>query len=156
MFKYEDILEFLTRIIKNSNANNIEASKESIEKFKEYLMLTTMCDENTLNAITNVASCFEELVNIYEKTGICDLTPLFNPKEKKGKKQRNNVEIEQFEEEQASVHVKKRTFDKPYQEKHYDRYIPTSSDYTSTCGSSPSGNSYGSSCGSGSSYGSRC
>ena len=39
MFKNEDILDFLTRIIKNSNANNIEASKDSIEKFKEYLML---------------------------------------------------------------------------------------------------------------------
>ena len=64
MFKNEDILDFLTRIIKNSNDNNIEASKESIEKFKEYLMLITMCDKNTLNSITNVANCFEELVNI--------------------------------------------------------------------------------------------
>lgn len=156
MFKNEDILEFLTRIIKNSNADNIEASKESIEKFKEYLMLTTMCDESTLNSITNVASCFEELVNIYEKTGICDLTPIFNPKEKKGKKQKNNVEVESVEEEQAPVLVKKRTFDKPYQEKHYDRYIPTSSNYTSGCGSSSSKSSYGSSCGSGGSYGSSC
>ena len=146
MFKKEDILEFLTRIIKNSNGNNIKTSKESIEKFKEYLMLTTMCDENTLNAITNVTNCFEELVNIYIKTGICDLTPIFNPKEK-------NAEITP---EETSVLVKKRAFDKPYQEKHYDRYIPTNRNYTSTCQSSSSRNSYGSSCGSGGSYGSRC
>ena len=32
MFKNEDILDFLTRIIKNSNADNIEVSKENIEK----------------------------------------------------------------------------------------------------------------------------
>ena len=84
MFKNEDILDFLTRIIKNSNANNIEASKESIEKFKEYLMLITMCDESTLNSITNVVSYFEELVNTLihmKKTGICDITLIFNPKE---------------------------------------------------------------------------
>lgn len=137
MFKNEDILEFLTRIIKNSNDNNSETSKESIEKFKEYLMLTTMCDEDTLNAITNVASCFEELVNIYEKTGICDLTPIFNQKEKREKETKNNVENEGIEEKQVPVLVRKRTFDKPYQEKHYDRYIPTDSIYTSgSCSSS--------------------
>ena len=153
MFKNEDILEFLTRIIKNSNAKNIEASKESIEKFKEYLMLTTMCDENALNSITNVVGCFEELVNIYEKTGICDLTAIFNSKEKRGKKQKHNVANERVDEEQATALVKKRTFDRPYQEKHYDRYIPTSGNYTSGCASR---SSYGSSCGSGGSYGSSC
>ena len=114
-------------------------------------MLTTMCDENTINAITNVTSCFEELVNMYKKIGICDLTPIFKLKD------------ENIKEHQVSVPVRKRTFNKPYQEKHYDRYIPTNydryiptrNDYVSTCSSS-SENSYGSSCGSGGSYGSSC
>ena len=47
-------------------------------------MLTTMCDESTLNSITNVVSYFEELVNTLihmKKTGICDKTLNFNPKE---------------------------------------------------------------------------
>lgn len=170
MFKNEDVLEFLTRIIKNSNSQNVEASKESIEKFTEYLKLTTMCDENTLSAIANVSECFEELVAIHEKTGICDLKPIFNPDNKKESKvgmPSVSEEIEEDEmEEKAPVLTKKRTFTKPYQEKHYDRYVPTSSNYSSGCGSSRSSSgsscgsssysSYGSSCGSGGSYGSSC
>lgn len=137
MFKNEDVLEFLTRIVKNSNSQNLEKSKESIEKFTEYLRLTTMCDEKTLNAIANVSECFDELVAIYEKTGVCNLNLIFNSKNKIDSKD------EEIEEEKTPVLVKKRTFDKPYQEKHYDRYISTKSNYGSSCGS---GGSYGSSC----------
>lgn len=131
MFEKNDVIEFLTKIIEKSNEGNAIDTKQSILKYKEYLELTTMCDEDTISSIGKVSECVEELIAIKEKTGICDINPMFN---------KNNIK----EEKQETIKVKKITYEEPYQQKHYDRYVPTNNDTYSGCGSSHY--SYGSSC----------
>ncbi len=135
MFEKKDVIEFLTRIIQKSNRKNAEDTKQSILKYKEYLELTTMCDEETISSIANVSECVEELITIKEKTGICDIKPMFNQDTAK-------------EEKQETIKVKQIKYEEPYQQKHYDRYAPTSYDTYSGCGSSHylGPGAYGSSC----------
>lgn len=135
MFEKKDIIEFLTRIIEKANSDNAKDTKQSISKYKEYLELTTMCDEDTIASIDKVVDCLEELITIKEKTGICNIEQMFN---KYTDKDANK------EEKKDAVKVKERRFEEPYQEKHYDRYVPTSYDTYSGCSSSS--RSYGSSC----------
>lgn len=148
MFEKKDIIEFLTKIIEKANSDNAKDTKQSISKYKEYLELTTMCDEDTIASIDKVVDCLEELITIKEKTGICNIEQMFNKYTDKDTSKK---------EEKAFVKVKERKFEEPYQEKHYDRYVPVSYDSYSSCGSSRHV-SYGSSCGSSgsSSYGSGC
>lgn len=134
MFEKNDVIEFLTKIIEKSNEGNAIDTKQSILKYKEYLELTTMCDEDTISSIGKVSECVEELIAIKEKTGICDISSMFNKNNKK--------------EEQEKIKVKKLTYEEPYQQKHYDRYVPTSNDTYSGCGSSHylGPGAYGASC----------
>lgn len=140
MFKSEQVIEFITKIIERTNKDNIESSKESLKKIQEYLKLTTMCDKNIIDRIPKVVNCFEELSTIYQKTGICDLSSFFNSEDE-------DVEHDEIgaTDEEPYVFTKKRDtrFDQPYQEKHYDRYVLLDDGYDSGCNS---GTSYGSSC----------
>lgn len=140
MFDKNDVQEFITKIIEKTDKANIENAKDSINKFIEYLKLTTMCDEDTIKAISNVACCLEELINIKEKTGSFDIAYMFNIN--------NDQEKSGGEIKRNQVKIKQRKFEDPYQEKHYGSYVPTEHNHVVSicCGGSSSDDSYGRSC----------
>lgn len=149
MFDKKETIEFFNRIV---NAPEIpdEEIEENVAKFHEYLRLTHMCDESSLEELGKIVECIHEILVIRNTIGYVDVSSMLlaqpEPQMKLTKKPR-----------------------KPTQTKHYNHYHSNSSSgcggnssSSSSCwGSSTSSSSCGgsssssSSCG-GNSYTSRC
>ena len=128
MFVGTDVIEFINKIINQSDVKDKDKVKQNITKFREYLRLTCMCDEATLTDVDLILSCIDELMILKSKLGIVDVMSIFEGREET-KQPRRLAKIRQS----------------LYDEKHYRHY---SSSNNSSCGSSSS--SYSSSCGGGS------
>jgi hypothetical protein len=128
MFVGTDVIEFINKIINQSDVKDKDKVKQNITKFREYLRLTCMCDETTLTDIDLILSCIDELMVVKSKLGIVDVMSIFEGREETKQPRRLA-----------------KTRQSLYDEKHYRHY---SSSNNSSCGSnSPS---YSSSCGGGS------
>ena len=128
MFVGTDVIEFINKIINQSDVKDKDKVKQNITKFREYLRLTCMCDEATLTDIDLILSCIDELMILKSKLGIVDVMSIFEGREETKQPRRLA-----------------KTRQSLYDEKHYRHY---SSSNNSSCGSSSS--SYSSSCGGGS------
>lgn len=137
MFICDDILEFINRIINQSNVRDKMSIKQNIIKFREYLKLTQMVDEVTIADIDIIIDCFDELMTLKSKLGDIDVAIIFHERKKDGDRPKK-LEL---------------TKQSKYDEKHYKHYIRNNS---SSCGSSSSigsssctssSPSYSSSCG---------
>ena len=128
MFDETEIIEFFNRIINTSDLEEQEI-KQNVAKFYEYLELTQMCEESSLNKLSKIITCLNEILTIKKTVGYIDInTLLLEPEEQK------------------------KLVKKPLNRKHYNHY---ESGRSSSCGSSSS--SYSSSCGTSSTrYTSRC
>ncbi len=140
MFLQVDVIEFLNKIINQSDFKDRESVKENIKKFRDYLRLTQMCDEATLAEIDIVLDCINELMTLKRKLGNVDVTVIFEGREEK---QDKPLKLE-------------KTRQTKYDQKHYRHYTKASSTScgtsvsSSSCGSTPSRSSspsYSSSCG---------
>lgn len=135
MFLQVDVIEFINKIINQSNVKDKESIKNNITKFREYLRLTQMADEVTLAEIDIILDCLNELMVLKNKLGDVDVTMIFQGREESKDKPKGL----------------KKTRQSFYDEKHYRHY---QRDYTSSCSSTPSRSS---SCGGSSpSYTSSC
>lgn len=141
MFDEQEIIEFFNRIINAPNISN-EEIQLNVTKFYEYLVLTKMCDEESLNKLSKIVTCLNELIKIKKTMGYIDISTLLQEPEKP-----------------------KKLVKKPQNKKHYGHYetggpsfcgSSSSSSYSSSCGTSSSSLSYSSSCGSSASYSSHC
>ena len=128
MFVGTDVIEFINKIINQSDVKDKDKVKQNITKFREYLRLTCMCDEATLTDVDLILSCIDELMILKSKLGIVDVMSIFEGREETKQPRRLA-----------------KTRQSLYDEKHYRHY---SSSNNSSCGSSSS--SYSSSCGGGS------
>ena len=72
MFVGTDVIEFINKIINQSEVKDKEKVKQNITKFREYLKLTCMADEVTLADIDLILSCIDELMVLKSKLGIVD------------------------------------------------------------------------------------
>ena len=126
MFDKTEIIEFFNRII-NAPELKEQEIKQNVSKFYEYLELTQMCDEASLNKLSKIIICLNEILAIKKTVGYIDInTLLLAPEEQK------------------------RLVKRPRNQKHYNHY---ESGNNSSCGST----SYSSSCGASSPrYTSRC
>lgn len=134
MFLQVDVIEFINKIINQSNVKDKESVKTNITKFREYLILTQMADETTLAEIDIILDCLNELMVLKNKLGDVDVMMIFQGREESVDKPRSL----------------KKTRQSLYDEKHYRHY---ERDTSSSCGSSPS---YSSSCGCSSLVNRRC
>ena len=134
MFVGTDVIEFINKIINQSDVKDKDKVKQNITKFREYLRLTCMVDEVTLTDIDLILSCIDELMILKSKLGIVDVMSIFEGREDTKQPRRLAKTRQSF-----------------YDEKHYRHY---QRDYTSSCSSTPTRSS---SCGSDSpSYSSSC
>jgi hypothetical protein len=118
MFDEILIIEFINRIINNAAKNSLE-TKENLIQFRDYLVVTKMTDDETIEKVDKVIMCFESIMNIKNVLGHVDIATMFQEKE----------EIKGRGLKKVPIHQTK------YIEKHYHHYEPTVS---SSCGSSSS------------------
>ena len=141
MFDEQKTIEFFNRII-NAPEISDEEIEANVAKFHEYLSLTHMCDEDTLEKLGKIVECLHEILVIRNTIGYVDVSTLL------------------LAEPEPQMRLTKKPR-KTTQTKHYNHYHrSSSSSSSSSCwGSSTSSSSCGgsssSSC-SGSSYSSRC
>jgi hypothetical protein len=157
MFDEQKTIEFFNRII-NAPEISDEEIEENVAKFHEYLSLTHMCDEDTLEKLGKIVECLHEILVIRNTIGYVDVSTLL------------------LAEPEPQMRLTKKP-KKATQTKHYNHYHSSSSSgcggnsssssssscwgsstSSSSCGGSSSsscGGSSSSSCG-GSSYSSRC
>lgn len=142
MFLTNDVLEFINKIINQSDVSQKELVKENIMKFRKYLELTQMADKVTLANIDVIVDCLDELMTLKNKLGNVDVTEIFKGREESVDKKRK------LESNGQSV----------YDNKHYKHY---QRDISSNCGNGSvtrnsscqsSSVSYSSSCGCNLSY----
>ena len=134
MFVGTDVIEFINKIINQSDVKDKQLVKQNITKFREYLRLTCMADEATLTDIDLILSCIDELMVVKSKLGNVDVMSIFEGREETKTQSRRLAKTRQSS----------------YDEKHYRHY---QRDYTSTCSSTSSRSS---SCGSTPAYSSSC
>ena len=134
MFVGTDVIEFINKIINQSDVKDKQLVKQNITKFREYLRLTCMADEATLTDIDLILSCIDELMVVKSKLGNVDDMSIFEGREETKTQSRRLAKTRQSS----------------YDEKHYRHY---QRDYTSTCSSTSSRSS---SCGSTPAYSSSC
>lgn len=130
MFKEQDLLDFINKIINQTNQNQ-EQVKANILQFQEYLSLTKMASEDTLNNLGQVLLCLDEVLALKEKLGTFDISTLMtksSPKEESNKVKEKKIKPSST----------------PYTEKHYHHYGSYTPTYTTSnsCGSSNNYNSY--------------
>ena len=125
MFVGTDVIEFINKIINQSDVKDKAQVKQNITKFREYLRLTCMADETTLTDIDLILSCIDELMVVKSKLGNVDVMIIFEGREGTKVQPRGLA----------------KTRDSVYDEKHYRHYSGGSS---SSCSST---SSYSSSCG---------
>ena len=135
MFVGTDVIEFINKIINQSDVKDKQQVKQNITKFREYLRLTCMVDEATLTDIDLILSCIDELMVVKSKLGSVDVMSIFE-----GRGETKTQPKRLAKTKQSS-----------YDEKHYRHYsggcnssCGSSSFSSSSCGSTPS---YSSSCG---------
>ena len=159
MFDEQKTIEFFNRII-NAPEISDEEIEANVAKFHEYLSLTHMCDEDTLEKLGKIVECLHEILVIRNTIGYVDVSTLL------------------LAEPEPQMRLTKKP-KKTTQTKHYNHYHSSSSSgcggdssSSSSCGGSSSSSSSSScwgsstsssSCGgssssscSGSSYSSRC
>lgn len=108
MFDEQEIIEFFNRIINAPELKNQEI-KINVTKFYEYLVLTKMCNDETLAKLSKITTCLNEIITIRNTIGYIDINTLLQ------------------EPEQPRKLAKK-----PQKNKHYIHY--ESSDSSSSCG----------------------
>jgi hypothetical protein len=135
MFVGTDVIEFINKIINQSDLRDKQQVKQNITKFREYLRLTCMADEATLTDIDLILSCIDELMVVKSKLGSVDVMSIFEGRGETKTQPRRLAKTKQSS----------------YDEKHYRHYsggsnssCGSSSFSSSNCGSTPS---YSSSCG---------
>ena len=116
MFDEQEIIEFFNRIINAPNINNQEI-KVNVTKFYEYLVLTKMCDEETLEKLSKIVICINEIITIKKTMGYIDIGTLLQEPE-----------------------TPKKLSKRPQSKKHYNHYESSSS--SSSCGGSTSYSSH--------------
>lgn len=134
MFVGNDVIEFINKIINQSDVKDKGQVKQNITKFREYLRLTCMADEATLTDIDLILSCIDEIMVVKSKLGNVDVMSIFECREGTKTQPRRLVKTRQSS----------------YDEKHYRHYSGGSN---SSCGSTTTRSS---SCGSTPSYSSSC
>lgn len=141
MFNQDNVIEFINKLINQVDSGKNEEVEANLRKFRAYLELTQMCDDETLTKVDKVLDCYDSLIDLKNNFGFVDVTSFFSKK--------NIVEEKKL--------VKKKTVKSPqpskdkYEDKHYRHY---SSSYhepvvSSGCGGSIS---YSSGCGGSTSY----
>ena len=125
MFVGTDVIEFINKIINQSDVKDKVQVKQNITKFREYLRLTCMADDITLSDIDLIISCIDELMVVKSKLGNVDVMSIFEGREETKTQPRRLAKTKQSS----------------YDEKHYRHYSRGSS---SSCSST---SSYSSSCG---------
>lgn len=111
MFREDDIIEFISRIIDNADRDNISEARQSIVKFCEYLKQTRMLSDDDIEKILKVSSYLDEIIKLNE-LGPVDIRSLI----KNADKQK----------------VKRRVIEDDY--KHYGHYSTYTSYTSSSCG----------------------
>ncbi len=114
MFLSTDILEFINKIVNNSIISDKENVKENINKFRDYLKLTKMADEQLLTEIDIIIECLEELLIIKNKIGYVDVSSILESSKEK-------INGRPLKKSRQSI----------YNQKHYSHY---SSSGSSSCG----------------------
>lgn len=141
MFDQDNIIEFINKII--NQVEEVGDAEANLRKFRDYLELTEMCDNETLARVDKVLDCYDSIINLKRTFGSVDVSSLFKDAVNAGKR------------------LVKKKVTKPvqakdeYEDKHYRHY---SSSYHEPVSSSGCGGSvsYSSGCGCGSSYRSGC
>lgn len=133
MFNEKNIIEFINKIINQSDVGVQPETEENIRKFRRYLELTQMCDQETLEKIDKVLTCYGSLMDLKRNFGYVDVTSLF-VKEPEAKKLSKRPPKRQEQPKPRTV----------YEEKHYHHYVEPS--YSSGCGGGSGGGSYRSGC----------
>lgn len=142
MFDQDNIIEFINKII--NQVEEVGDAEVNLRKFRDYLELTEMCDNETLAKVDKVLDCYDSIINLKRTFGSVDVSALFKDAVNAGKrlvKKKVTKPVEQVKDE--------------YEDKHYRHY---SSSYHEPVSSSGCGGSvsYSSGCGCGSSYRSGC
>ena len=115
MFDETEIIEFFNRII-NAPELKEEEIEANVAKFYDYLVLTHMCDEESLTKLHKLVTCLHEIITIKNTIGYIDVNSLLQAEEEKPMK------------------LTKKPRKKP-QPKHYNHYHDD--DYSSGCGGRP-------------------
>ena len=114
MFREEEIIEFVNRIL-NTIDTNEEDMRYTIKQFYQYLKLTKMTNQETLDKLSVTIDHFDEIIEMKRHNAMIDIRPLF------------------FKEETRKSEKEKkyyRRFTKP--NRHYEAYEST--DYACHCG----------------------
>jgi len=119
MFQEEQIIEFLNRII-NAEEVNLEDIKTNVMKFYEYLILTKMCKQTTLEKVKRVIDSLDSILAIRVNFGYIDISNII-------KQTKENL-IQKPEDQKRYV----KRYTTPQEERHYSHY---SERYSSSCGS---------------------
>lgn len=122
MFDEQEVIEFFNRIINAPNLNNQEI-KLNVTKFYEYLALTKMCDEESLEKLSKIVACINEILTIKKTMGHIDI---------------NNLLVE--------PETPKKLTKKPKNQKHYGYYVSSSCGSSSVSSSSCGTTTYSSHC----------
>ena len=140
LFLENDLIEFINKLI-NKSSQNKEEIKTNITQFQDYLKLTKMASDDTIQNIEQVVSCLDEVLTLKEKLGTFDITTLFPGEEAQQKKVKVKEKTKEYEPSTT------KTPPTPYVEKHYHHYESYTPSYisSSSCGGG-GGSSYRSSC----------
>ena len=79
MFDEKEIIEFFNRIINAPNLKE-EEIETNVTKFHQYLVLTKMCTEETLDKVAKIVQCIKELLKIKKTLGFIDIRTLLAEK----------------------------------------------------------------------------
>ena len=83
MFDEQEVIEFFNRIINAPNLKEQEI-KQNITKFYEYLVLTKMCEGESLKKLNKIVVCLNEILAIKKAIGYMDInTLILEPEEQK-------------------------------------------------------------------------
>ena len=117
MFVEPDVIEFINRIV-NAEGEKKEV-RTNIIKFRDYLVLTKMTDNETIKKVDKVIQCLDSLLSIKAAIGVVDVETIINAPNTERGKSLKKVPITQAR----------------YADKHYNHYESSSS---SSCGTSSS------------------
>lgn len=124
MFQENDMVEFINKIINNEDSDN-EIIKRNVSQFRDYLELTKICSSSSLERISQIVECMDEILSLKNKLGSCDISLLISGTLNS---QKNKVLDKRI--------AARRSVDK-YVEKHYHHYGQVSSSnnysYTDNC-----------------------
>jgi hypothetical protein len=109
MFDGGNIIEFFNRLINTPDLGDEEVSS-NVCKFYNYLCLTKMCNEETLNKLYKIVNCISEILVIRKEVGYFDVRTLFyEQKEKPQELEQNKPNNQQVQEKKEPDRGKKLT-----------------------------------------------